>query len=101
MLGLVVLVLLAFTWKRKTARSLVLLVGFGLISHLLLDLFQYPIPLLWPLLSHSFVWPDPNFNKTGLVIAFILLAPTVVQLLRANMAFRDGARPAMSGGIIG
>jgi membrane-bound metal-dependent hydrolase YbcI (DUF457 family) len=90
MLGLVVLVLLAFTWKRKTARSLVLLAGFGLISHLLLDLFQYPTPLLWPLLSHSFVWPDPNFNKTGLVIAFILLAPTIVQLLRARRATQHG-----------
>jgi len=85
-LGLVMLVFLASTWKRKTARSLVLLAGFGLLSHILLDLFQYSIPLLWPLLSQQFLWPDPNFNKTGVVISFVLLAPTIVKLLRVRLA---------------
>ena len=86
MLGLVVLILLAFTWKRKSARSLVLLAGFGLFSHVLLDLFQYPTPLLWPLLSQPFLWRDPYFAKTGVVISFVLLAPTIVKLLRVRLA---------------
>jgi membrane-bound metal-dependent hydrolase YbcI (DUF457 family) len=78
MLGLVVLLSFAFTWKRKSARYLVLLAGFGLFSHILLDLFQYPTPFLWPL-GQSFVLPDPHFDRTTIVASFVLLAPITVQ----------------------
>jgi membrane-bound metal-dependent hydrolase YbcI (DUF457 family) len=101
--GLVLLGLLALTWRRKTARSLVLLAGFGVFSHILLDLFQTSTPLFWPLLSLSLqLWPNPEFHMwstvllwypstwldaplitaEGLGISLVLLAPTIFTILR-------------------
>jgi membrane-bound metal-dependent hydrolase YbcI (DUF457 family) len=85
-LGLVVLIFLALTWKRKTTRSFTLLAGFGLFSHIALDLFQYQTPLLWPLSSRLFLWSDPYFNRTSVVLSFVLLAPIIVQQLRIRLA---------------
>lgn len=106
-LGIVMVALLALTWKRKTARSLVLLATYGVFSHILLDLFQTSTPLFWPLLSQSFqLWPNPEFHMwsgvlvwytsswldaplitaEGLGISIILLAPTVIQILRGRLA---------------
>jgi membrane-bound metal-dependent hydrolase YbcI (DUF457 family) len=49
--GVVAVVLLVFTWKRKTLRSLVQLGTFGVLTHIVLDLFQTSTPVLWPLLT--------------------------------------------------
>jgi hypothetical protein len=104
--GLAVFAFLALTWKRKTARSLVLLAAFGVFSHILLDLFQTSTPIFWPLLSQSVqLWPNRDFHMwsgvllwypsswldaplitvEGLGISIILLAPTVVQIVRARL----------------
>jgi hypothetical protein len=106
-LGLAMLTFLALTWKRKTARSLVLLAAFGVFSHILLDLFQTSTPLFWPLSSQPiWLWPNPGFHMwstvllwypsswldaplittEGLGISIILLAPTVVQIVRGRLA---------------
>ena len=112
-LGLVLLAFLALTWKRKTARPLVSLAAFGVFSHLLLDLFQTSTPLFWPLLSQPLsLWPNPSFHMwnevlvwypsswldaplltaEGLGISLILLAPTVVQIVRRRLADRKRGR---------
>lgn len=52
-LAAIVIPLLFLTRNRKEARAIVLLGTFGLITHLVLDLFQAPTPLLWPLLNES------------------------------------------------
>ena len=112
-LGLVLLTFLALTWKRKTARPLVLLAAFGVFSHLLLDLFQTSTPLFWPLMSQPIsLWPNPSFHMwsevlvwypgswldaplitaEGLGISLILLAPTVVQIVRRGLADRKRGR---------
>ena len=112
-LGFVLLVFLALTWKRKTARALVLLAAFGVFSHLLLDLFQTSTPLFWPLMSQPVVlWPNPGFHMwsevlvwypaswldaplltaEGLGISLILLAPTVVQIVQRGLADRKPDR---------
>ena len=52
-LGAIVLPLLVLTRNRKEARTFVLLGTFGVLTHLVLDLFQAPTPLLWPLLNES------------------------------------------------
>ena len=113
MLGLVLLAFLALTWRRKTARSLVLLATFGLFSHILLDIFQMSTPLFWPLMSQPLrLWPDPDFHMwsqvlvwypsswldaplitaEGLGISLLLLAPTVVQTVRRRLADRKRGR---------
>jgi len=112
-LGLVLLAFLLLTWKRKTARPLVLLAAFGVFSHLLLDLFQTSTPLFWPLVSQSVsLWPNPDFHMwsgvlvwypgswldaplitaEGLGISFLLLAPTIVQIVRRGLADRKRGR---------
>lgn len=112
-LGLVVLAFLAFTWKRKTARSLVLLAAFGVFSHLLLDLFQTSTPLFWPLMSQPVsLWPNPDLHMwsdvlvwypsswldaplitaEGLGISLILMAPTVAQIARRKLVDRKRVR---------
>jgi hypothetical protein len=112
-LGLVLLTFLALTWKRKTARPLVLLAAFGVFSHLLLDIFQTSTPLFWPLLSQPLsLWPNPSFHMwnevlvwypgswldaplltaEGLGISLILMAPTVVQIVRRGLADRKRGR---------
>jgi hypothetical protein len=112
--GLAVLVFLALTWKRKTARSLVLLAAFGVFSHLLLDFFQTSTPLFWPLMSQPVaLWQNPGFHMLtgvllwypsswldaplitaeGLGISLILLAPTFGQILFRRLA--DGKRGRM------
>jgi len=101
--GLVIFGLLALTWRRNTARSLVLLAAFGVFSHILLDLFQTSTPILWPLLSQSVqLWPSTGFHMRstvllwypsswldaplitaeGLGISLVLLAPTIFTILR-------------------
>lgn len=55
LVALVTLPLLVLTWNRKSFRSLVLLGCFGVSAHLVLDLFQSPTAVLWPLLSES-IW---------------------------------------------
>ena len=52
-LGAIALPLLVFTRNRKEVRTFVLLGTFGVLTHLVLDLFQAPTPLLWPLLNES------------------------------------------------
>jgi hypothetical protein len=52
-LAAIVIPLLFLTRNRKEARAIVLLGTFGLITHLVLDLFQSPTPLLWPLINES------------------------------------------------
>jgi membrane-bound metal-dependent hydrolase YbcI (DUF457 family) len=52
-LGAIALPLLVLTRNRKEARTLVLFGTFGVLTHLVLDLFQAPTPLLWPLLNES------------------------------------------------
>lgn len=112
-LGLVMLAFLTLTWKRKTARPLVLLAAFGVFSHLLLDLFQTSTPLFWPLMSQPVsLWPDPSFHMwsevlvwypaswldaplitaEGLGISLLLLAPTVIQIVRRGLADRKRDR---------
>jgi len=102
-LGLVLLIFLVLTWKRKTARPLVLLAVFGVFSHLLLDLFQTSTPLFWPLMSQPIsLWPNPSLHMwtevlvwypaswldaplitaEGLGISLVLLAPTIFTILR-------------------
>ena len=44
---------MVLTRNRKEARTFVLLGTFGVLTHLVLDLFQAPTPLLWPLLNES------------------------------------------------
>jgi len=111
--GLVLLAFLVLTWKRKTARPLVLLAAFGVFSHLLLDLFQTSTPLFWPLMSQPLqLWPGPDFHMwsevlvwypaswldaplvtaEGLGISLILLAPTVVQIVQRGLADRKRDR---------
>jgi hypothetical protein len=112
-LGLVMLAFLTLTWKRKTARPLVLLAAFGVFSHLLLDLFQTSTPLFWPLMSQPVsLWPDPSFHMwsevlvwypaswldaplitaDGLAISLLLLAPTVAQIVLRGLADRKRDR---------
>ena len=108
LLGIILLAFLAFTWKRKRARPLVLLAAFGLFTHLLLDVFSAPTPLLWPLLNESFsVWPNPNLHMwnlvliwypaswlgetpvltaEGLAISITLLAPIIGQIVWRRIA---------------
>jgi len=102
-LGFVLVTFLVLTWKRKTARPLVLLAAFGVFSHLLLDLFQTSTPLFWPLMSQPLrLWPNPSFHMwsevlvwypaswldaplltaEGLGISLVLLAPTIFTVLR-------------------
>ena len=54
-LAAIVIPLLFLTRNRKEAREIVLLGTFGLITHLVLDLFQSPMPLLWPLINESWM----------------------------------------------
>jgi membrane-bound metal-dependent hydrolase YbcI (DUF457 family) len=54
-LGVILVPLLVVTRNRKGARTLVLLCGLGVLSHLVMDLFQSPTPLLWPLLNESLI----------------------------------------------
>ena len=111
--GLVLLAFLVLTWRRKTARPVVLLAAFGVFSHLLLDLFQTSTPLFWPLMSQPVsLWPNPGFHMwsevlvwypgswldaplltaEGLGISLLLLAPTVVQIVRRGLADRKRDR---------
>lgn len=46
--------LLLLTWKRRALRALVLIGTFGILTHLVLDLFQAATPLFWPLTQESF-----------------------------------------------
>jgi hypothetical protein len=52
--GVVAVVLLVLTWNRKMLRSLVSLGTFGVLTHIVLDLFQTSTPVFWPLLTQSF-----------------------------------------------
>jgi hypothetical protein len=54
-LAVILVPLLAVTRNRKGVRTLVLLCGLGVVSHLIMDLFQSPTPLLWPLLNESLI----------------------------------------------
>ena len=60
-LALVAFPLLILTRNRKTLRSFVLLGTFGVLVHLVLDLFQAPTPVLWPLVSQS-LWIQATVN---------------------------------------
>jgi hypothetical protein len=111
-LGLVLLAFVVLTWKRKTARPLVLLAAFGVFSHLLLDLFQASTPLFWPLMSQPIsLWPNPSFHMWSEVLVWypgswldaplitaegvgisLLLAPTVAQIVRRRLADRKRDR---------
>ena len=112
-LGFVLVTFLVLTWKRKTARPLVLLAAFGVFSHLLLDLFQTSTPLFWPILLQPIsLWPNPSFHMwsevlvwypaswldaplitaEGLGISLILLAPMVAQIVRRGLADRKRDR---------
>lgn len=53
-LALVALPLVILTRNRRTLRTLVLLGAFGVLVHLVLDLFQSATPLFSPLLHESF-----------------------------------------------
>jgi hypothetical protein len=53
LLTIVVVPLLILLRKHKTLRTLVLLGTLGILTHFVLDLFQNPVPLLWPLLNQS------------------------------------------------
>lgn len=53
-LAVIVLPLLVLTRNRRTLRTLLLLCTFGLLMHLMLDMFQASTPLFWPLLNQSF-----------------------------------------------
>lgn len=53
MLAVVALPLLVLIRNHKEARTFVLLGAFGVLTHLVLDLFQAPTPFLWPLLNQS------------------------------------------------
>jgi hypothetical protein len=52
-LAVILVPLLVVTRNRKGARTIILLCGLGVLSHLIMDLFQAPTPLLWPLLNES------------------------------------------------
>ena len=52
-LAVILVPLLVVTRNRKGARTIILLCGLGVLSHLVMDLFQAPTPLLWPLLNDS------------------------------------------------
>jgi membrane-bound metal-dependent hydrolase YbcI (DUF457 family) len=54
-LAVILVPLLVATRNRKGARTLILLCGLGVLSHLIMDVFQAPTPLLWPLLNYSLV----------------------------------------------
>ena len=105
--GLVMLSLLALTWKRKTARSLAMLAAFGVFSHILLDLFQTYTPKLWPLSSQSVqLWPNLEFHMwsrvllwypsswlnaplitaEGLGISLVLLGPTLAKIVWSRLS---------------
>jgi hypothetical protein len=125
-LALVVFPLLILTRNRKTFRSLVLLGAFGVLVHLVLDLFQAPTPLLWPLLSQS-LWIQTTLNfhmgsapvitgsaglqiepavfeqftsfdapiltAPGLGVSVVLMAPSLVQILRNRLTRSARPRP--------
>lgn len=112
-LGFVLVTFLVLTWKRKTARPLVLLAVFGVFSHLLLDLFQTSTPLFWPVLGQPVsLWPNPSFHMwsevlvwypaswldaplitaEGLGISLILLAPTIAQIVQRRLIDRKRGR---------
>jgi len=46
--------LLLLTRRHRALRTLVMLGALGILMHLILDLFQYYIPILWPLSGQSF-----------------------------------------------
>jgi membrane-bound metal-dependent hydrolase YbcI (DUF457 family) len=52
-LAAIALPLLAVTRSRKKAQRLVLLGALGVLTHLLMGLFEAPMPLLWPILNQS------------------------------------------------
>jgi membrane-bound metal-dependent hydrolase YbcI (DUF457 family) len=54
-LAVILVPLLVVTRNRKGARTIILLCGLGVLSHLIMDLFQAPTPLLWPLLNESLI----------------------------------------------
>ena len=54
-LAAVTLPLLALTRNRKNLRTFVMLAFFGVLIHFTLDLFQFSVPLFWPLLNQS-IW---------------------------------------------
>jgi hypothetical protein len=54
MLALIAVPLVLVTWKREGLRALMLLGAFGVLTHLVMDVFQSPTPLFWPLSDDSF-----------------------------------------------
>lgn len=106
LLAVVALPLLILTRNRKALRTLVLLGAFGVLTHLILDTFQltvdsYSTPLLWPFFS-QLQWLStglstgqigesfdaPILTIPGLVISFMLMAPSVAMILRDRTASR-------------
>lgn len=83
-LGLMSATFLIPAGKRRAARSMILLGGVGLVTHLALDLFGYYIPILWPLLNDSF-WISTDLHLHIESLPFIagsvrlLSAPTVFE----------------------
>jgi hypothetical protein len=76
-LAAIVIPLLVVVHNRKGVRTIVLLCGLGVVSHLIMDLFQAPTPLLWPLLNESLmvsgglniqIGTVPTFTSTGQVV---------------------------------
>lgn len=121
-LALVLLPLLVLTRKRRTARTILLLGAFGVLTHLVLDLFQSYTPLLWPFVSESLwitatvnlhvggaltlTWStelmtsqepiesflsfdEPILTAPGLGISLVLLAPSLVTMLRVRGRARN------------
>lgn len=112
-LMVVVVPLLILTRNRRPARDLVLLGSLGILTHLVLDLFQSPTPLFWPLLDQS-LWlsttlklhigslpvvtctieqtamdafasfDEAILTSPGLGISLVLLAPSLIEMLRAR-----------------
>jgi hypothetical protein len=77
-LAAILVPLLVITRNRNGARTIILLCGLGVLSHLIMDLFQAPTPLLWPLLNESLIVSGglniqigsvPTFTATGGVVA--------------------------------
>jgi membrane-bound metal-dependent hydrolase YbcI (DUF457 family) len=114
-LAVVALPLFVLTRNRKEARTFVLLGAFGVLTYLVLDLFQAPTPFLWPLLSQSLLvsvgldlhigsmplitgsaalifgkstieyfssFNEPLLTAEGFGVSLVLLAPTILTLLR-------------------
>jgi membrane-bound metal-dependent hydrolase YbcI (DUF457 family) len=62
-LAIIVLPILAIAHKNKLIRNLALLAAVGVITHLVLDLFDAYTPLLWPISNQSIqIFASLNFH---------------------------------------